>query len=109
METKAITCSEIKDVLVDVVVEADLGGMLPYLYHRLSLEKRAVALERAVKEFRDFLEDHRSQDMVYLTIKRVTENCCSNCGKTWDTYEDEGGEYCGYCGALVCKSDAEGE
>lgn len=98
----------LKNVLVDAHVEADLSGMLwgsRSRYGKNPLEF-AKDLESACKDFHDFLRDHRSQDMVHLSVERTIKNLCSACKTEWETYEDNGKKYCASCGAEV---EVEGE
>jgi hypothetical protein len=89
-----------KNVLIDVHVEADLRAFLWGRYK--SVEEEAKALERACKEFVDFLRDHRSQDLVTLDVVREYENQCSVCQEKWEIAYDEENDnkpYCANCGA----------
>lgn len=87
-------------VLVDVKVEADLSGMI-YRSFCKTEEDRAKELERAVKEFHDFLRDHRSQDLVTLEVQRIRKDLCSACGNEWETDIVDGKEICLQCEAEV--------
>ena len=86
-------------ILTDVKVEADLSNMLWRRNYYGKEEEKAKDLERAVKDFEDFLRDHRSQDMISLSVERVFEDVCSVCKDTWDIVDDKDGKYCGNCGA----------
>ena len=95
-----------KHVLVDVVVEADLSGMT-WTRRGDTEEEKAKDLERAVKDFHEFLRDHRSQDMVSLNVERKYKDLCSNCGKDEFDYE-VGKTTCAWCGAIIeDKKDAQ--
>jgi len=61
-------------ILTDVKVEADLSNMLWRRNYYGKEEEKAKDLERAVKDFEDFLRDHRSQDMISLSVERVFED-----------------------------------
>ena len=98
MDTKT-NCHK-KNILYEVTVEADLSGMCWFNYS-VSLEERAKQLERAVKEFTEFLRDHRSQDLVLFNVRRINKDVCSACFEQWETDIDENGTYCMYCGAYV--------
>ncbi len=89
-----------KQVLVDVKVEADLSGMLWCRYYA-DTEKEAKDLERAVKDFHDFLRDHRSQDMISLDVTRIYEDQCSHCREIWEQDMFDGKPGCASCGALL--------
>ncbi len=58
-------------------------------------------LESWVKEFHDFIRDHRSQDRVTLRVERVEKECCSQCGEPWESAYGDGLEYCANCGAVL--------
>ena len=98
-----LTCYKRTHVLTDVRVEADLSGMIWWNYPA-SLEEQAKALERAVKEFEDFLRDHRSQDIVRLNIERIYSDLCSNCGDVWDSDFYDGADHCLMCGAILVEN-----
>jgi len=56
-------------------------------------EERLGKVEMWVKEFHDFIRDHRSQDPVFLNVERVYEERCSFCGYQWEE-EENGQPYC---------------
>lgn len=64
-------------------------------------------LQDAVREFTDFLRDHRSQDIVDMGVVEVTEEVCSICGDKWEPADDDEGTYCACCGARVSKETTE--
>lgn len=101
-----------KNVLVDVVVKADLSGMT-FTRRGDTEEAKAKDLERAVKEFHDFLCDHRSQDMVSLNVERKYKDICSACGSDefeYDTTKAITEELCAWCGAIIeAQKDKEDE
>lgn len=77
-------------VLVDVKITCDPPT---YIIRRCQpIERQARYIESWVKEFHDFIRDHRSQDPVNLNIERVYKNQCSFCGSEWE--EDENGPVC---------------
>lgn len=104
-ETKTEKATKREKVLVDVKVEADLSGMLRYshfLHHYKDEEERAKELDRATKDFNDFLHDHRSQDMISLDVQRIYKDLCSVCGEEWEPDRGEDGKlYCANCGAEI--------
>lgn len=53
------------------------------------------------KEFNDFIRDHRSQDSVNIFPELIHELQCSNCFSRWETFHEEGQEYCASCGVIV--------
>ena len=72
-------------VLVEVTISCspprDVGW-------RQSLEARARALERWASEFNGFLQDHRSQDGVILSVDRQYQTQCSHCYGEWEENAD---------------------
>jgi hypothetical protein len=103
IEIKIKKATMLKDVLVDAHVEADLSGMLWGSRSRYSKNPLELAkdLERACKEFHDFLRDHRSQDMVQLSVEKTIRNLCSACKDEWKTYKEDGKKFCANCGAEI--------
>ena len=102
------TATIIKNVLLDAHVVADVSGMLPWVItsDMRNKEEYARRLESAVKEFHDFLRDHRSQDMVKLEVVRKVADICSNCKNEKEVfYEGSGAAYCAHCGALIPEKD----
>jgi len=99
-DTETVKATKREHVLVDVKVEADLSGMLWYRHYK-SEEERARDLEQAVKDFDDFLRDHRSQDMISLDVVRVYKDLCSACGCEWETWTENGETTCAGCGAQI--------
>lgn len=100
MKTEPKTTTIRKNVLINVVVEADLSNMIWCTRHT-PLEYQAKELERAVKEFEAFLRDHRSQDMITLDVRREYKDICSSCESPWEEDSDESGTFCVCCGAKV--------
>lgn len=104
------TCTIKKQALVDVTVEAEFPWATSYTWGNPLAQARA--LERAVKEFEEFLRDHRSQDVVTLSIQRVYQDLCSACGREFEEmedYKDEGSgkTFCAWCGAQVTEEVPE--
>jgi hypothetical protein len=101
------TATIIKNVLLDAHVVADVSGMLPWFTSNMgNKEEYARRLEASVKEFHDFLRDHRSQDMVKLEVVRKISDICSNCKNEKEVfYEPSGAAYCAHCGALIPEED----
>jgi hypothetical protein len=65
-------------------------------------EERAKRLERAVKEFAEFLRDHRSQDLISLDVQRIYKDVCSNCNEPEIGFNSEINGYdCANCGAII--------
>ena len=63
--------------------------------------REIMEYENWAKDFRDFLRHHRSQDVQDVIVNRITETVCSACGREWDTYSEDGKNFCGYCGLEV--------
>jgi len=99
METKQ-KAKKIK-ILSEIRVEADVSAMCWGSQYRMSEDEWAKQLERAIKDFHDFLRDHRSQDLVTLDIVREYKNVCSVCKDTWEPDIIEGVKSCAYCGAEI--------
>lgn len=74
-----------KRVMTNARVEADLDAAT---YRPKDMDDYAKQLERAVKEFHDFVRDHRSMDWVHLNVVREYEEQCSHCGYLWETDDD---------------------
>jgi ribosomal protein S27AE len=66
-----------------------------------SMEDYGECLRAKCLEFEEFLRDHRSQDIVSLTVELEKNDLCSACGEEWDATEDDDGAYCGHCGATI--------
>lgn len=99
VETTTQTCRKLEYVLVDAHVEAEMHQW--WRRWNVSPEEHAKHLEKTVKEFVDFLRDHRSQDMIELTVIRNKKDLCSACRNEWETDTDENGTFCVHCGATV--------
>jgi hypothetical protein len=75
-----------KRILVDIKLECD-----PPMYvgrWTRDPERRAREYEGWIREFTEFLRDHRSQDIVNLSVERIYENQCSYCNSIWETDKD---------------------
>lgn len=80
-----------KKVLVDVKISCDPPSHVGRWCK--TQEEVASELESWVKDFHDFIKDHRSQDPVFLSVEREYEAQCSFCGYSWET-EDNGCPVC---------------
>lgn len=100
METETKKKTKKLHILQDVTVEADLSGMI-YRWHSQKMEDYAKELEGAVKDFETFLRDHRSQDMVQLSVNRIYADVCSVCNEKWETQAEDGKTFCASCGADI--------
>lgn len=76
-----------QNILKDIKVEADLSGIMGW-YRQYDMAAYSKAMERAVKDFHDFIKDHRSMDGVSLEVIREYEDQCSHCDYTWEEDED---------------------
>ena len=97
-ETKG-KCHRKPRVLVDAHVEAEMWQW--WSRWQTTPEEHAKRLERAVKDFIDFLRDHRSQDLIALEVVPEYKDLCSACDNEWEPYEEDGHIYCAHCGAEV--------
>lgn len=77
-------------ILTDVNITCDPPRIAKYFYR--NPEAYAKEIEGWVREFQDFIRDHRSQDPVYLNVNRVYEEQCSHCHNAWE--EDADGPLC---------------
>jgi hypothetical protein len=68
-------------VLIDVTISCDPPH--PYIRQR-SMEALAKYYEGWVRDFHDFIRDHRSQDPVSLNVERKYQDQCSFCGYPWE-------------------------
>jgi hypothetical protein len=71
-----------KKVLVDIKIECDPPRYY-WLGHR-TMEDYASHCEDWVKDFHDFIRDHRSQDPVSLSVERQFEDHCEFCDSVWE-------------------------
>ena len=76
--------------LIDVKITCDAPSYITR-WHQ-PIEQQVRDIEGWVKEFHDFIRDHRSQDPVNLNIERVYQYQCSFCNSEWE--EDENGPVC---------------
>lgn len=53
------------------------------------------------KDFREFLRDHRSQDVQDVIVNVVMKDACSLCGNDWEVMEEDGKKFCAWCGEEV--------
>ena len=101
-ETKQATSIMVR-VLHDVRVVAEMHQW--WGAWQVSKEEHAKRLERAVKDFENFLRDHRSQDAISLTVEQDYRDECSVCRCEWELGSDENGLYCAGCGAPVSSKE----
>jgi len=85
-----------KKVLVDLEVICDSPNYI--LWGNLEHQERQ--LELWAKDFNEFIRDHRSQDRVNLSVRRVYKEECEYCHRVWEEYDD---------GCPVCCTKAQEE
>lgn len=64
-------------------------------------EQEITRLNGRIKDFEDFLRDHRSQDSVGFSVVYDTGQVCSACNKPWEVYRDGDNTCCAWCGEAV--------
>ena len=96
-------CKKIR-VLHDVKLVADP----PASIYRWARDQESIArdMESWAKEFTEFVRDHRSQDEIHLSVKRVYQDQCSECLREWEPVTDENGTYCAWCGGHIAADEA---
>lgn len=95
-----------KSVLVDVRIvcnyEPDAWKIGLYAKNGVSWEEaRARLKQERADEFNAFIKDHRSQDNISLSVEKVREDQCSECGHTWEPDTVDGDVSCAWCGAVL--------
>jgi fructose-bisphosphate aldolase class 1 len=109
-QSQTKTCHILKNVLVDAHVEATFNEVwdVDYAFRQLrrgkgTWEEVSKELERAIKNFNEFLRDHRSQDVIGLSVEETRKDICSACRQPYeDAIEEVDGKqihYCASCGA----------
>lgn len=100
-ETQKITLIK-KGVVVGAYVRADV--LYRPIWGSEPPEDYARELDRACREFHDFIKDHRSMDHVTMEVIRETEDQCTACGEKWEPDEYDGDTHCANCGAILQNS-----
>jgi len=77
-----------KTIISDVKIECD-PPRVPFYIKRNGQEAISDYYESWIKDFNEFIRDHRSQDPVSLFVEREYQDICSYCGSDWN--EDENG------------------
>ena len=75
-------------------------------YSQEEMDKREKGwYEDWAKTFKEFLRDHRSQDVQGVTVNVQTQNVCSECGHEWETMidEDTKAPCCAWCGVEIAR------
>jgi hypothetical protein len=85
-----------KKVLIDLEIVCEPPQHVRYWWH--DLKRQEKEMEYWVKEFHEFIRDHRSQDPVNLEVRRIYEDQCEFCKRVWEV-DDEGCPVC--CDAAV--------
>jgi hypothetical protein len=76
-----------KKILSDVKITCEPPEK--YFYFKSpTMEDWAEYYEKWVKEFHNFIKDHRSQDPVRLNVEKEYKEVCEFCGMDWETDED---------------------
>jgi hypothetical protein len=99
VEAPVRQAQRVRNVLVDVRLTAEAPRHVER-YCRTPQE-RGTALRAWVREFEDFIRDHRSQDAVLLDVEEERKDLCSACGEEWETMEEDGKTICANCGTEV--------
>ncbi|MFA5154093.1 MAG: hypothetical protein WC554_16205 [Clostridia bacterium] len=74
-----------KKVLVDVEIICEPPSHTRWFS---ALENQAKEMESWIKEFHEFIRDHRSQDPVNLEVRRIYEDRCEFCQRFWEVGDD---------------------
>ena len=99
VEAPVRQAQRVRNVLVDVRLTAEAPRHVERFCR--TPQERGTALRAWVREFEDFIRDHRSQDAVLLDVEEDRRDLCSLCGKEWETMEEDGKTLCANCGAEV--------
>ena len=76
-------------ILYDITISCD-PPRVPYYVQRNGPDAIAAYYESWIRDFNDFIRDHRSQDPVSLNVEREYKDVCSHCRHEWE--EDENGK-----------------
>ena len=74
------------DYLEKEVSDIRVIAEFPDDWYTKDIEARIRRLERRIRDFKEFLRDHRSQDEVSLTVERIYAYKCKFCGYVWDDF-----------------------
>ena len=90
--------------MTDVTVECEMP-YIPY-YIRGNLKEEEKYLKNWVKDFQDFIRDHRSQDPVNLSVVPIYKDVCSKCEREYESYDENGKTFCANCGEELEREEA---
>jgi hypothetical protein len=100
METETKKARKLKHVLTEVHAEITFNDW--EVRHARNTEEECKSLESAIKNFEEFLRDHRSQDVNGIYVIRTFQDQCSACHMEWeDPYEEDSNLFCPGCGAQI--------
>lgn len=108
---KSKTTHKIEKVIVNPRVEVDFDLSFSDL-HRFTREEGWLlrtpeemikTLEKHCKDLEDFLKDQKYDNVIQLRVEHEVQDQCSVCKREWEIYEEDGSEFCAYCGAKVEK------
>lgn len=95
------TCQIKKRTLVDVKLVAEPPDHLFRYRYNITPKQKEEILKGWVRDFEDFIRDHRSCDPVTLYVEGDYKDLCSNCEEEWETAAGDGPECCASCGAIL--------
>jgi len=81
-----------KTVINEITIVCEPPNV-PFYIRNKGQEAIVEYYESWVKEFEEFMRDHRSQDPISLSVERHTIDVCSFCGLEWDV-DDVGFPFC---------------
>lgn len=93
--------------LVDIKIECEIPSYL--VRWTMKPDEKQRVLERWVREFHEFIRDHRSQDPVNLSVESVYETVCPECEEKWEPCYEDGKTYCANCGVELVKAEVVGQ
>ncbi len=77
-----------KKVMSEVTISCN-PPRVPFYIQNKGVEAIADYYESWIREFDEFIRDHRSQDPVSLSVESKYKDVCTHCGYEWE--EDESG------------------
>lgn len=76
-----------KSILTDVTISCE-PPVKTFYFREPTLEDFAEYYEKWIKDFHEFIRDHRSQDPVKLHVEREYKDVCGLCNCDWETDEN---------------------